>query len=149
MGGGSVLVGVAVAEGSAVGVSVAGGSAVGVSLAGGSSVGVSLVGKAMFVPGEPHENKNRHSTTNSETKRVLDLIFHRLNCIDYPNGLATRCLVGHTSLDCNPFVCAAEMLPLSYLTRISLGRPLVKVFWPGCATHLCKRSITIIHSSSS
>jgi hypothetical protein len=81
MGGVSVLVSVGVAEASNVGVSVAGGSNVGVSPGGGSNVGVSMAGEAMFVPGEPHENKNRHSTTNSETKKVLDFIFYRLNLL--------------------------------------------------------------------
>ena len=69
MGGVSVLVSVAVAEAGNVGVAVGGRS----------DVGVLVAEKVTGVAGTPHENKNRHNTANSKTKRVLDFILHRLN----------------------------------------------------------------------
>ena len=81
----SVDVSVGVAGGDDVGVSldmsvdVAEGDDVGVSVGSGSNVGVAVAGRLTYIPGKPHENNNRHSPANAKTKRVLDLILHRLN----------------------------------------------------------------------
>ena len=96
----SLDVSVDVAEGEDVGVSldmsvdVAEGEAVGVSVGIGSNVGVAVAGRVATIPCKPHEHNNRHNPANAETKRVLDLILHRLNWIGYPNVIATWFMVG-------------------------------------------------------
>jgi hypothetical protein len=62
-----------------VGVGVADVSNVGVSVGGGSNVGVSVAGKVTWVSGKLHENNNRHSTANFETRRNLAFIPDLLN----------------------------------------------------------------------
>jgi hypothetical protein len=83
IGGIPVSVGVGVADVSNVGVSVGVGVAdvsnVGVSVGGGSNVGVSAAGKVTCVPGKLHENSNRHSTANFETRSNLVFIPNLLN----------------------------------------------------------------------
>jgi hypothetical protein len=66
MGGVSVPVSVGVAEAGNVEVPVGGWA----------NMGVPVAEEVTCVPGEPHENNNRHRTANAETKRVLDFIPH-------------------------------------------------------------------------
>ena len=83
-----------------VGVTVAGSGTV--SVGGGTEVGVSVANGGTSVPGKPHENKNRHSTNNFATKRVLDFISHHLNWICTPNKLFARSPGRRLSVNCNP-----------------------------------------------
>jgi hypothetical protein len=65
--------------------------------------GVPVAGIVTCVPEKLHEDKNRHSTANFETKNNLDFIPHRLKRIDYLNSISTQSLGRRLSLNCNPF----------------------------------------------
>ena len=94
MGAVSVSVSVGVAEGSSVGVSVGGSVNVGVAVRGKANVGVPVAGKIACVPGKPHENKNRPSTTNSRMNSFLDFILHHLNRTGHSNITPSVALAG-------------------------------------------------------